>query len=67
LSRAWCSSSCRQKTETSKHHAAKNKHENDENDEIEEKRQQRLTWKTRHAGPPWIRNASFNARLSAVP
>jgi hypothetical protein len=23
-----------------------------------------LTWKTRHAGPLWIRNASFNARLS---
>jgi hypothetical protein len=28
------------------------------------KRQQRLTWKTHHAGPPWIRSASFNARLS---
>jgi hypothetical protein len=23
-----------------------------------------LTWKTHHAGPLWIRNASFNARLS---
>jgi hypothetical protein len=23
-----------------------------------------LTWKTRHAGPLWIHNASFNARLS---
>jgi hypothetical protein len=25
-----------------------------------------LTWKTRHAGPLWIRNASFSARLSEV-
>jgi hypothetical protein len=41
----------------------RNKHENDE---IEEKGQQRLTWKTRHAGPPWIRSTSFNARLSAA-
>jgi hypothetical protein len=41
----------------------RNKHENDE---IKEKGQQRLTWKTRHAGPPWIRSASFNARLSAA-
>jgi hypothetical protein len=64
LSRVRCSSSCRQHTETSKHRAARNKHENDE---IEEKRQQRLTWKTRHAGPPWIRSASFNGRLSAAP
>jgi hypothetical protein len=26
-----------------------------------------LTWKTRHAGPLWIRSASFNARLSEAP
>jgi hypothetical protein len=26
-----------------------------------------LTWKTRHAGPLWIRNASFSARLSEAP
>jgi hypothetical protein len=26
-----------------------------------------LTWKTRHAGPLWTRNASFNARLSEAP
>jgi ribonuclease HI len=40
---------------------------NEEADEIEEKGQQCLTWKTRHAGPPWIFSASFNARLSAAP
>jgi hypothetical protein len=57
-------SSYRQQTETSKHRAARNKHENDE---IKEKRQQCLTWKTRHAGPPWIRSASFSAQLSAAP
>jgi hypothetical protein len=64
LSRARCSSSCRQQTKTSKHHVARNERENDE---IKEKRQQRLTWKTLHDGPPWIRSASFNARLSAAP
>jgi hypothetical protein len=26
-----------------------------------------LTWKTRHAGPLWIRNALFIARLSKAP
>jgi hypothetical protein len=26
-----------------------------------------LTWKTRHAGPLWIRNASFHAWLSKAP
>jgi hypothetical protein len=26
-----------------------------------------LTWKTRHAGPLWIRNASFSARWSEAP
>jgi hypothetical protein len=26
-----------------------------------------LTWKTRHAGPLWIRSASFSARLSEAP
>jgi hypothetical protein len=26
-----------------------------------------LTWKTRHAEPLWIRNASFSARLSEAP
>jgi hypothetical protein len=26
-----------------------------------------LTWKTCHAGPLWIRNASFSARLSEAP
>jgi hypothetical protein len=26
-----------------------------------------LTWKTRHAGPLWIRSASFNARFSEAP
>jgi hypothetical protein len=31
------------------------------------KRQQRLTWKTRHVGLPWIRSALFNARLSEAP
>jgi hypothetical protein len=64
LSRARCSSSCRQQTKTSKHRAARNKHENDE---TEEKGRQRLTWKTRHAGPLWIRSTSFNARLSEAP
>jgi hypothetical protein len=49
LPRARRSSSCRQQIKTSKHRAARNKHENDE---IKENRQQHLTWKTRHAGPP---------------
>jgi hypothetical protein len=26
-----------------------------------------LTWKTRYAGPLWIHNASFSARLSEAP
>jgi hypothetical protein len=64
LPQARCSSSYRQQTKTSKHRAARNEHENDE---TEEKRQQRLTWKTRHAGPLWIRSASFYALLSEAP
>jgi hypothetical protein len=39
---------CHQQIKTSKHRAARNKHENDE---IEENWQQHLTWKTCHAGP----------------
>jgi hypothetical protein len=31
------------------------------------KKQRRRTWKTRHAGPPWIRSASFSTRLSEAP
>jgi hypothetical protein len=49
LSRVRCSSSCRQQTKTGKRHATRNKREDDE---IKESRQQCLTWKTRHAGPP---------------
>jgi hypothetical protein len=49
LSRARCSSSCRQQVRTSKRHDARNKHEDEG---TEEKGQRRLTWKTRHAGPP---------------
>jgi hypothetical protein len=49
LSRARCSSSCRQQTKTSERRVARNKREDDE---IKESGQQRLTWKTRHAGPP---------------
>jgi hypothetical protein len=29
--------------------------------------QHRRTWKTCHAGPLWIRSASFSARLSEAP
>jgi hypothetical protein len=49
LSRARCSSSCRQQTKTSERRVARIKREDDE---IKESGRQRLTWKTRHAGPP---------------
>jgi hypothetical protein len=34
---------------------------------ISKSHEAQLTWKMRHAGPLWIRNASFRARLSEAP
>jgi hypothetical protein len=36
-------------------------------EETAELDENRLTWNTRQAGPLWIRNASFSARLSEAP
>jgi hypothetical protein len=45
----------------------KNTNEEKAGEETAELYENQLTWKTRHAGPLWIRSASFNARLSEAP
>jgi hypothetical protein len=66
LSRAQSSSSCRQQTKTNERRAAKTNAKTTEQGRKQQANKHRRTWKTRHAGPPWIRSASFSARLSKV-
>jgi hypothetical protein len=64
LSQARSSSSCRQQTKTNERRAAKANAKTTEQGKRQQANERRRTWKTRHAGPPWIRSASFSARLS---
>jgi hypothetical protein len=66
-SRAQCSSSCHQQAEREGRALEKSRAKRKKGKESRNFTKTQLTWKTRHAGPLWIHNASFSARLSESP
>jgi hypothetical protein len=66
-SRAWRSSFCHQQAEREVRASEKTRTKEKAGEGVAKPHETQLTWKAHHAGPLWIRNASFSAWLSEAP